>query len=71
MMPFGAAVLSDGTAVGTAVWAAVGTADRTADVGVVPDWGSGGWGIVALGLRNSPSMGWPAGGVVSAKSDRA
>ena len=53
-MHLGAAVLSDGKAVGTAV----GTADGTADVGVVPDGGSGGWGIVALGLRYSPSLGW-------------
>ena len=63
VMPLGAAVLSDGTAVGRAVGTAV--------VGVVPDGGSGGWGIVALGRRNSPSLGWPAGGVASAKSDRA
>ena len=66
-MPLGAAVSSEGTAVGTAV----GTADGTGDVCVVPDGGSSGWGIVALGLRNSPSLGWPAGGVASAKSDRA
>ena len=70
-MPLGAAVSSDGTADGTAVGTAGGTADGTADVAVVPDEGSGGWGIVALGLRNSPSLGWPAGGVASAKSDRA
>ena len=63
VMPLGAAVLSDGMAVGRAVGTAV--------VGVVPDGGSGGSGIVALGRRNSPSLGWPAGGVASAKSDRA
>ena len=66
-MPLGAVVLSDGMALGTAVR----TADGTTDVGVVPDGGSGGWVIVALGLRNSPSLGWPAGWVASAKSDRA
>ena len=70
-MPLGAAVLSDGTAVGRAVGTAVGTADGTADVGVVPDGGSGGSGIAALGLRNSPSLGWLAYGVASAKSGRA
>ena len=67
VMSLGAAVLSDGTADGTAV----GTADGTADVADVPDKGSGGWGIVALGLRDSPILGWPAGGVASAKSDWA
>ena len=70
-MPLGAAVFSDGAAVGTAVGAAVGRAVGTAVVGVVPEGGNGGWGIVALGLRNSPSLGWPAGGVASAKSVRA
>ena len=68
-MSLGAAVSSDGTADGTAV----GKADGTADAADVPDEGSRGWGIVALGLRSSPSLslGWPAGGVASAKSDQA
>ena len=78
-MPLGAAVLSDGTAgavmpLGPAVLSdgrTVGRAVGTAVVGVVPDGGSGGWGIVALGRKNSPSLGWPAGGVASAKSVRA
>ena len=69
VMLLGAAVLSDGAAVGRAVGTAVGTAVGravgTAVFGVVPDGGSSGWSIVALGLRNSPSLGWPAsrGGV--------
>ena len=43
-MPLGAAVSSDRTVDGTAVETAVGTAGGPADVAVLADGRSGGWG---------------------------